>query len=98
MDVKETIEQVSAASVSNGGAREIEVRRLKKRFGEDCRIIENIGDFACVVQVVLKQSDITIKFQVSGTYAAIINSQSVSPFCLCHVSHLFYRLLHYEDL
>ena len=45
-----------------------EIESLKERFGLDCRVIDNIGDFVHVVSISFKQWDIKIKFQISGIY------------------------------
>ena len=50
-----------------------EIQQLKLKYEKDCRIIENIGDFAYVVQVALPKWNVTVKFQVSGkTYISFL--------------------------
>jgi len=55
----------SSSSSSNGRLAE-EIDQLKTRYRDECRVIEKIGDFVCVVQVTLREFGITVKFQVSG--------------------------------
>ena len=44
----------------------LEVEELKKEYGDDCRVIEDIGAFAFVVRIILRQWNCSIKFQITG--------------------------------
>jgi len=48
-----------------------EIEEIKKVFGYDVRTIENIGDFAFVVKVTLKDYGCSVKFQITGNICNI---------------------------
>lgn len=60
------INESDSASYSSEGRLAKEIEQLKTRYRDECRVIEKIGDFVCVVQVTLREFDFTVKFQVSG--------------------------------
>jgi len=46
---------------------EFEISQLKEKFGTDCRVIDNIGEFSHVISISFKQWDVKVKFQITGT-------------------------------
>ncbi len=47
-------------------SQDSEVASLKEKYGRECRIMKNVGDFAYVVDVRPANLDIAIKFQLPG--------------------------------
>jgi hypothetical protein len=58
-----TSEQATESTKADIGA---EISGLKEKYGSNCRVIENIGEFSHVITVTLKEWDIKIKFLISG--------------------------------
>jgi hypothetical protein len=56
----ETTAESKAADISS------EISELKEKYGSNCRVIQNIGEFTHVVTIVVKEWDIKLKFQISG--------------------------------
>ena len=45
---------------------EAEVSKLKDEFGEDCRVICDVGDYSHVVSVSFEKWCVKLKFQITG--------------------------------
>ena len=56
---------------------EAEITELKDRFGEDCHVICDVGDFSHVVTISFKKWCMKLKFQITGIYHKTYDSQSV---------------------
>lgn len=67
VEFSEVSESASRSKPSSSNAS-VEIETLKERFGPDIRVIKSIGDFAYLLQISLKESGITIKFQLTDGY------------------------------
>ena len=54
------------ASAKASIQRPEELRALQEKFGEKCRIIDDIGEFKHVVTVKRNNNDLAYKFQIGG--------------------------------
>jgi len=51
---------------ANLSEAEAEISQLKERFGQDCHVIRDVGDFSHVVSIFFKKWSVTLKFQITG--------------------------------
>jgi len=54
---------IMAANDSNA---EAEISRVKDKFGHDCHVICNVGDFSHVVSISYSKWSVKVKFQITG--------------------------------
>ena len=50
----------------SGEAQAAEVSTLKERYGRECRVMKNVGEFTHVVDLRPADLDVSFKFQLSG--------------------------------
>ncbi|CAH1782947.1 unnamed protein product [Owenia fusiformis] len=61
---------MAGADVSQAATSEIEA--LKSSYGPQCKVISNIGDIAYMVTIKPKETDLSIKFQLNGSYPSVV--------------------------
>ena len=61
-----TMASCTESQEPSGITQDIEINQLKEVYGNRCRIIQNIGDFANVVTITREGSSLTLKFQLEG--------------------------------
>jgi len=45
---------------------ESEISQLKEKFGQDCHVICDVGDFSHIVSISFKKWCVKLKFQITG--------------------------------
>jgi len=54
-----------AAGISKA---EAEISELKEKFGQDCHVICDVGDFSHVVSISFQKWCVKLKFQITGIF------------------------------